>query len=589
MAQAFSRTIPLKKWFILLFHALGLFAPRTSLARPLEKNATVHAPATDPMNDDRYLSSSDRYSIDLTQDGYVDNRRIILENTGTTDIVNPWVVINGKRNWFDINTMTREIAGGETNPEKLAFRVWRFVRDNRYHWNSAETGLEIHDPVKYFNVYGYGLCDDSASNAEALFTKLGFTTRSWWLTGHVIPEVTYNNAWHILDPDLEVFYPMRDLWTLAGVDECYHDGWLIQRISGPDVRQIYTTMDDNTIATGIWECNHTMALTLRPGERMKRCWFSWGAYHTIDLQGPPAVYGNGDLVYTPDLTGPTLPRGMETFQGFTQEPDSVTHPTLHPAVGGTTATLVCRMSCPYLLTGGYLGLDCVATADTDTITGDFSRNGTDWQPLGRVKGPFTDAVFWPLDDPLAARASGAVYTFWVRLKMCGTKPRAVGINNFTLQGEIQCAPASLPALEPEMVNNVSVTFSSAPGGELHIHHDFNVQSFTTTPLQPLLPEAGEYIPASELTCAWTSAGSDAQGYEVMISRDPDGLMPASPTLWQWVGSATSWTPPASWLITGHKYYWQVRYKDLLGNWRPWTKALSFTVGIKNAAHDWVKY
>lgn len=576
-------------WIMLLSAALGHFAARPLPAAPV----TATALALTSQNDDRTLSATSSYTIDLTQTACVDNRRLILENTGTTDIVNPWVVINDKRDWMSIDTMAREIAGGETDPEKLAFRVWRFLRENRYHWDSAETGLEIHDPVKYLNIYGYGLCDDSASVAEALFLKLGFAqARTWWLSGHVIPEVFYNDGWHIFDPDLEVFYPTLDGQGVAGYEDLLQNSWLIQRISGAEIWQIYLTTSDNSIITGNWETSHTMAMTLRPGERFKRCWFNWGPYHCIDMKPAPPVYGNGSLSYRPDLASPALARGMEQLTGFTQETDGITTPTLHPAAGGTTATLVCAMTCPYIFVDGYVSLDAAAAGAGETILGEFSRDGVNWSTLGTIQGPYQDTAIWELDHFIAPLGTEALYKFWIRLTVTGTQPRAVGISNLTIQGVIQCAPSALPALEPGTVNNVSVSFTSAPGASLNVHHDYNVQ-FTdtpTTPIQTLTPAPAAYLPAAGVSFSWLSVGSDAQSYEVLVTRDPQGLMPVSPLMWPALsGTQTTWAAPDGWLLNGHRYYWQVRYKDLLGQWRPWSAAVPFDIGEKNAAGDWRKY
>ena len=37
------------------------------------------------------------------------NMYVAIENLGETDVENPWVVANGQRDWWSVETMAREI------------------------------------------------------------------------------------------------------------------------------------------------------------------------------------------------------------------------------------------------------------------------------------------------------------------------------------------------------------------------------------------------------------------------------------------------------------------------------------------------
>src|SRR5205807_7100225 len=50
---------------------------------------------------------------------------------------------------------------------------------------------------------------------------------------HMIPEVWYGNAWHMLDPDHEVFY-RKDDGTIASVAEIIADPNLVARTADGD-------------------------------------------------------------------------------------------------------------------------------------------------------------------------------------------------------------------------------------------------------------------------------------------------------------------------------------------------------------------
>src|SRR5262249_11319851 len=47
---------------------------------------------------------------------------------------------------------------------------------------------------------------------------------------HTVPEVFYNNSWHVLDPDHRVYYP-KDDGTIASVAEILADTNLVARVA----------------------------------------------------------------------------------------------------------------------------------------------------------------------------------------------------------------------------------------------------------------------------------------------------------------------------------------------------------------------
>ena len=58
-------------------------------------------------------------------------------------------------------------------PERKSIAIWTFLMDRSYHYWPARGDAELHDPVKFLNVYGYGLCDDAAENFTALCEAAG--------------------------------------------------------------------------------------------------------------------------------------------------------------------------------------------------------------------------------------------------------------------------------------------------------------------------------------------------------------------------------------------------------------------------------
>lgn len=68
----------------------------------------------------------------------------------------------------------------------------------------------VHDPIKTFNVYGYGMCCCAASNVEALARYAGLDARGWAINAHSVSEVRWDDAWHLLDSSLVNYFPKKN-------------------------------------------------------------------------------------------------------------------------------------------------------------------------------------------------------------------------------------------------------------------------------------------------------------------------------------------------------------------------------------------
>jgi len=149
-----------------------------------------------------------------------------IPNNGS-DLATVSVNLNG-RLFADISDVADAVLSlpdeypGETIPRKL----WRFIRDNRYHDYPVTPDSWKHNPALFFNSIGLGFCGETASLYSQLASLLGFSARVWGLDGHVIPEVLADGRWEMYDPDLEVYY-YNDAGQVAGVIELAADPSLI--------------------------------------------------------------------------------------------------------------------------------------------------------------------------------------------------------------------------------------------------------------------------------------------------------------------------------------------------------------------------
>jgi len=544
---------------------------------------------------EKTISSAGEYQIDMSRSSLVENRGIILENVGDKDIINPWVITNGEKNWYSVSDMLKEILQKERDSKRRAFRIWIFLKENRYHWYPAEAGSELHSPVKFMNIYGCGFCDDSANNAEALFKTAGFEqARCWGLSGHVVPEVYYYYRWHVLDPDLEVFYPKRDNVVMASVAECAADGYLVDRVSGSSIENLYVSTQDNSVFENLWNNTYTMAMTLRPGERFERYWYNWGKFHDNYMKQEPPYYGNGRLSYYPDFKKNLFLSGLFSYSNIETYQDSLQQPYVHILYPYTTGYLTCKMASPYVFVGGQITLDYTAQSSSDYITIHYSTNLTNWQSVGTLTGPSSGVFQKSLDDLINTMNLPACYSFYIRITMVGSGKYSVGINTMQIDGEIQCAPNSLPGLEGGMNNIIKVNLSNTDDVQLKITHNIkeDINEFPPSkPARSIYPLNHDCITTTIPVLAWENAETSGtiNNYEIRISWGPLGILPVSPPLWKEVGGLNSWKVPEGWLLDGNMYFWRVRACDNNGVWGPWSAPWSFYIQETDITNKWLFY
>src|SRR5437762_3273630 len=86
------------------------------------------------------------------------------------------------------------IQDGMSDQEK-AIAIWRSVCMFRHQAIPPVEGLiigresHVHDPIKAFNVYGYGQCCCASSHIETLARYIGLETRGWGINQHSVPEI----------------------------------------------------------------------------------------------------------------------------------------------------------------------------------------------------------------------------------------------------------------------------------------------------------------------------------------------------------------------------------------------------------------
>jgi hypothetical protein len=422
------------------------------LMRPVQEALADLAFAMNRLNGKKAFPKSEKMDIrvvdqaDMTYaivrgDG-VQNKFVTILNVGTDVVVNPRVVVNGKRKWHHIEDMMAEIVKPDMTDREKALAIWQFLVDNRYHDQPAHNDVELHDPVRYLNVYGYGFCDDSATNLMVLAEQAGLKARVWGLEGHVVPEVFFDGGWHMLDPDGEIYYLEDDGHTIASVETLEKRPDIIRKYPSPyyrrteDLVMVYTTTEDNQVSD--WykqtsEAKHTMAFSLRPGESLMRGYDHWGHYFSSRYLREPKKYGNGRFVFEPIWKDNVYQTGV-THQVGLQAKEMGSDWVLMSE--NKMGELVYRFESPYPYLDGRL------VVESDGQVGvSFSEDGEAWVSVWRSKSDEKVHTTVPLGVYFRNGYGRPMYAYYVKVQLDGTLKR------LRFESDIQVAPLSVPVLE----------------------------------------------------------------------------------------------------------------------------------------------
>ena len=87
---------------------------------------------------------------------------------------------------------------------------------------------------------------------DRLINEAGYRARTWWLSGHVVTEVYYENNWHVFDADHEIFY-LRPTGEVASVQDIINNPNIVSSVEDPVgcdaqfMATLYTTAENNRI------------------------------------------------------------------------------------------------------------------------------------------------------------------------------------------------------------------------------------------------------------------------------------------------------------------------------------------------------
>jgi hypothetical protein len=256
-----------------------------------------------------------------------------------------------------IDAWKRSFLKDNMTPEEKALAAWRTTVMFQHQDAPPREFLQhedtVNDPIKMFNVYGYGFCSCAAGDVEALARAAGLKARGWAINSHSVCEVGWDGDWHLLDASL-INYFRTPRGKIASIDEVFaavgqwyeqnpgtrgdpakleavqraadwtgwkkgpallaacpfYDagGWWPAHTHGwSSTMQEYDGTYDKTTKPFVYEYGYSQGyqvnIQLRPGLRLTRNWSNKGLHVNGKAGGAPGCLtlktGQEALVYTP--------------------------------------------------------------------------------------------------------------------------------------------------------------------------------------------------------------------------------------------------------------------------------------------------
>ncbi|MCA9006316.1 MAG: transglutaminase domain-containing protein [Planctomycetaceae bacterium] len=367
--------------------------------------------------------------------------KMIWQNLDANTRLTPAWKRKGAPDLSSQTAMLASILTPDMNAEEKSIAIWKFLVDWRYHYYPAEQGDEVHDPVKFLNVYGYGFCDDCATNYMVLARKAGLQSRVWGLSGHVVAETFYDGSWHMFDPDHQVFY-RNQRGQIAGVEELAEQPQLITKTptdplgsSSELIAKLYTSTADNRVNERQPQIRETSALpVLEPLD-----------YVEFHYTNPESVHRN----YATDTPQPPV-AGNGILKRMIQD--------LHQLKLTATNQRVWQLNWPYVILAGQINLELTSTEIPPCIS--VSHNQKSWTSL---QGTFEkNRLHISLNDWIKKQPT-AVYHCFIRLESPNQTDPAALIKQADAELRFQFAPRALAHIT-QGNNDFELKLATEPAG-----------------------------------------------------------------------------------------------------------------------------
>jgi len=122
-------------------------------------------------------------------------------------------------------SMIRSITGKWPTPAEKCWALFYWNHIARRQTSPMHLhGLDLTDPIRQFNDYGFTMCSTIAGINCSIWDAMGLKTKYWDISLHTVPEVFYDGRYHMVDNSMSAIYTLCDGKTIAGVEDIGKEG-----------------------------------------------------------------------------------------------------------------------------------------------------------------------------------------------------------------------------------------------------------------------------------------------------------------------------------------------------------------------------
>src|SRR5437667_7375740 len=129
----------------------------------------------------------------------------------SAQVCNLKIVTDASPDYTDMRSLIHSITDQWPTPAEKCWALfyWNHIARRQTHPMMLH-GLELTDPIRQFNDYGYTQCSTISGINCGIWHNLGLPVRFWDISLHTVPEVFYDHGWHMYDNSMSALYTLCD-------------------------------------------------------------------------------------------------------------------------------------------------------------------------------------------------------------------------------------------------------------------------------------------------------------------------------------------------------------------------------------------
>ena len=145
---------------------------------------------------------------------------LLLAASCPAQVCNLKVVTDQSPDFTDLQSLVRSVTYKWPTTKEKVWAMYYWVHLVRRQTNPMERhGMELTDPIRQFNDYGFTMCSTVAGVNCGIWNAMGLKTKFWDISNHTVSECFYDDKWHVYDDSMSAIYTLCDGVTVAAVED----------------------------------------------------------------------------------------------------------------------------------------------------------------------------------------------------------------------------------------------------------------------------------------------------------------------------------------------------------------------------------